>query len=95
MLTRRQKVGERVILSEQGAGWPYFCSRLCHGADVWPAARHLTFPCFISPVCGMAGTPLTCLQAWWEVLYGMKVAHSVTYLVSILMCVNFLFYFII
>lgn len=45
--------------------------RLCRGGDVWPAARHLTFPCSISPVCGMAGAPLTCLQAWWEVLRGL------------------------
>lgn len=51
---------------------------LCHSADVWPAARHLTFLCSISPVCGMAGTPLTCLQAWWGALcgLGMKVASQ-------------------
>lgn len=52
--------------------------QLCRGGDTWPAARHLTFPCSISPVCGMAGTPPTCLQAWWEVLcaLGMNVASQ-------------------
>lgn len=47
--------------------------QLCHGGDVWPAASHLTFPCSISPVCGMAGAALTCLQAWWEVLCGLGI----------------------